>query len=204
MHTPTSGSSTSDTSVDWTDALALQLEWHWDNQVRPRLDGLTDAEYLWEPVRPSWSIRPRRPGVPGQVGTGPFVIDFADPIPEPPPVTTIAWRIGHLLVGVFGERNARYFGGPPVDYVSNIYLGTAAEALEQLDEYYGRWMAGVRGLDQAGLATRCREPGFESDSMAALILHIHREIIHHCAEVALLRDLYLHVEHSGAGLPRVG
>jgi hypothetical protein len=26
--------------------------------------------------------------------------------------------------------------------------------------------------------------------MAAMILHIHREVIHHAAEIALLRDLY--------------
>ena len=26
--------------------------------------------------------------------------------------------------------------------------------------------------------------------MAALVLHIHREVIHHGAEVSLLRDLY--------------
>jgi hypothetical protein len=30
--------------------------------------------------------------------------------------------------------------------------------------------------------------------MAALVLHIHREVIHHGAEVSLLRDLYLHQE----------
>ena len=48
----------------------------------------------------------------------------------------------------------------------------------------------VRGLDLAGLSERCREPGFEKDSMAALVLHIHREAIHHGAEVALLRDLF--------------
>ena len=28
--------------------------------------------------------------------------------------------------------------------------------------------------------------------MAALVLHIHREVIHHGAEIALLRDLYAH------------
>jgi hypothetical protein len=28
--------------------------------------------------------------------------------------------------------------------------------------------------------------------MAALVLHINREIIHHGAEIALLRDLYRH------------
>jgi hypothetical protein len=31
--------------------LLEQLTWHWTNQLRPRLDGLTDEEYLWEPVR---------------------------------------------------------------------------------------------------------------------------------------------------------
>ena len=44
----------------------------------------------------------------------------------------------------------------------------------------------------AALRANCREPGFESDSMAALILHIHREVIHHGAELSLLRDLYAH------------
>jgi hypothetical protein len=28
--------------------------------------------------------------------------------------------------------------------------------------------------------------------MTALILHINREVIHHGAEIALLRDLYVH------------
>jgi hypothetical protein len=57
---------------------------------------------------------------------------------------------------------------------------------------YQRWIAGVRSLGADRLAQRCREPGFESESMAALVLHIHRELIHHLAEIALLRDLYPH------------
>ena len=52
------------------------------------------------------------------MGDDETVIDFARPEPQPVPVTTIAWRIDHLLVGVFGERNARYFGGPPVSYAT--------------------------------------------------------------------------------------
>ena len=32
--------------------------------------------------------------------------------------------------------------------------------------------------------------------MADLVLHIHRELIHHLAEVCLLRDLYAHREDS--------
>ncbi|PRC44551.1 serine/arginine repetitive matrix protein 1, partial [Mycobacterium sp. ITM-2017-0098] len=29
--------------------LAEQLDWHWTGQLRPRLDGLTDDEYFFEP-----------------------------------------------------------------------------------------------------------------------------------------------------------
>jgi len=93
-------------------------------------------------------------------------------------------------VGVFGDRNARYFGGPPIGYDDYDYPGTAAAALSALDAGYAIWIEGVRGLGADGLARRCREPGFEQDSMAALVLHINREAIHHGAEIALLRDLY--------------
>lgn len=33
--------------------------------------------------------------------------------------------------------------------------------------------------------------------MADLLLHIHREVIHHGAEIALLRDLYLRRDRLG-------
>ena len=55
---------------------------------------------------------------------------------------------------------------------------------------YADWIAGVRSLDEAALAEPCGEDGHEQDPMAALILHIHREVIHHGAEISLLRDLY--------------
>jgi hypothetical protein len=45
-------------SMDWTDTLLDQLTYHWDDRARPRLVGLTDDEYLWEPVAGAWSIRP--------------------------------------------------------------------------------------------------------------------------------------------------
>ncbi len=51
----------------------------------------------------------------------------------------------------------------------------------------------MRGLGAAGLAEPCgpAEGPFAEFSMAALVLHIHREVIHHGAEISLLRDLYL-------------
>ena len=140
-------------SIDWTHQLAEQLDRHWRRQLRPRYEGLTDAEYFWEPVANCWNIRPRGQGRAAMAaGGGEFVIDYADPEPSPAPVTTIAWRLAHLITGVFGSRVADHFGGPPVDYQRFHYAGTAAQALGQLDEVYAAWLAGVTSLDDAGLA----------------------------------------------------
>ena len=114
------------------------------------------------------------------------------PEPDPPPVTTIAWRLGHVIVGVLGMRAASHFGGPPVDYLGFDYAGTADRARGPLDVAHPRWSPGGGGWDAAGLARPCgpAEGPFAEHPMAALVLHISRETIHHGAEIALLRDLY--------------
>jgi DinB superfamily len=187
---------TNDTdTVDLLPMLIDQLEWHWSQQLRPRFAGLTDAEYFAEPVADAWSVRPRGSGnAPVQAGSGDFTIDFAFPEPEPAPVTTIAWRLGHLIVGVLGARVAAHFGGPPCDYESFAYAGSAAEALDQLDSAYRGWMTGVRSLGEEGLRRPCgpAEGPYADEPMATLVLHINREVIHHGAEIALLRDLWAH------------
>jgi hypothetical protein len=179
--------------IDWTTELVEQLDWHWQHQLRPRLDGLTDDEYFWEPVPGCWNVR-RRAETRAELahGSGDHVIEFGWPEPEPPPVTTIAWRLGHVLVGVLGQRSAAHFGGPPVDYDSFDYAGSATEALRQLDQAYATWLAGVRGLDATALERPCgpAEGPYADRSMATLVLHINRETIHHGAEICLLRDLY--------------
>ncbi|GAB3290701.1 hypothetical protein [Parasphingorhabdus pacifica] len=54
-----------------------QLDWHWREQLRPRLDGLVDAEYFWEPVDGCWNVRPRKTSTPGAAdGGGEFTADF--------------------------------------------------------------------------------------------------------------------------------
>jgi hypothetical protein len=64
------------------------------------LRGLSDDEYLWEPVAECWSVRPRaEQSTPlnrwlpdGEAG-----LDLEYPDPVPPPFTTIAWRMTHLI-----------------------------------------------------------------------------------------------------------
>lgn len=190
------------TEIDWSAELAEQLDWHWTNQLRPRLEGLTDDEYRWEPVAGSWSLRPRGAAVtPMAAGGGDWCLDWAFPAPDPAPVTTIAWRLGHLIVGVFGARNASHFGGPAMDYLSYDFPSTANGALAALDAVYEGWTTAVRALSAAELARPCgpAEGPYAALPLATLVLHINREAIHHGAEIALLRDLYAHLD--GAAIP---
>lgn len=182
-------------TIDWTATLLEQLTDHWELQLRPGLEGLTDEEYLWEPVDGCWSLRARGDERTSMAaGAGDLVADFELPEPTPAPVTTIAWRLAHILVGVLGMRNASHFGGPPVDYASKVWPGTAQAALAELDLEYGRWVAGVRWLSDAQLADPVGEAEgrYAEHPYAALVLHIHREVIHHGAEILLLRDLHRH------------
>lgn len=179
------------TELDWNHLLRQQL----DYPVRRRLDGLTDDEYFFEPAPDCWSVRPRGTGTaPVQGGAGAMTIDFAFPEPDPPPFTTIAWRLGHVIVGVLAMRNASHFGRTPTDYMSFEYAATADDALAQLDAELATWIAGVESLGEDGLAQPCGEAEgpYAEYPMGTLVLHIHRELIHHLSEVSLLRDLYLH------------
>jgi hypothetical protein len=186
---------TTSTTIDWTKQLVDQLEFQWGNMLRPRLDTLTDEQYLWEPVSGCWSIRPRADATtPMAVGTGEAVIDFAIPEPSPPPITTVAWRMAHIAIGVFGMRAANHFGAGHVNYQTTDYPLTAAGGLALLDRHHDEWVSGVRDLDAEGLLRPCgpAEGPYAEEPFATLVLHINREALHHGAEIALLLDLHAH------------
>jgi hypothetical protein len=190
-------------SISWNKQHHDQLDFHWQTQLRPRLEGLTDDEYVWEPVPRCWSVRKRGESLaPLALGASDYLIDMAVPTDpgegeelDPAPVTTIAWRLAHIIVGCFVMRlDNWYFDGPQAHqgsymagYDSFTYAGTAEEALEQLDANYARWSEAVRGLGEDGLAQPCE---FVGEPLSTLILHINREVMHHGAEIALLRDLF--------------
>jgi hypothetical protein len=196
---------TSTTTIDWSHELVEQLDWHWQNHVRPRFEGLSDEEYLWEPVPGCWSVRRRDDArSPMAAGAGDTVADFEYPEPDPVPFTTIAWRMAHLSIGVFGTRAANHFGvAGSVEYDSTDFPLDAAGGLALLDRHYAAWISGVSALGNDGLDRQCgpAEGPFAEYSMAALVLHISREAIHHGSEVCLLRDLY-RADYDGSGDPR--
>jgi hypothetical protein len=187
--------------IDWNAEVVDQLDAHWRQQLRPRLDGLTDDEYYWQPVPDCWTISRRgESSAPISFGAGEFTMDYAEPPHVPEPVTTIAWRLAHLIVG-FATDNASHFGGPPAKGSTFHYAGTADEALRQLDDAHATWVDGVHSLGTPGLARPqgpTQPPEFAAAPMAKLILYTNMEVIHHGAEICLLRDLYL---RNGSGAP---
>jgi DinB superfamily len=178
---------------NWGRVLVEQLEFYWEVHLRPRLDGLTDEEYFWEPVDGCWTLR--------RAADGSYQLDGHFPEPSPPPVTTIAWRLVHLGAGCFANRASTFFGDGSVpddaDMADPRHLptdlpGTAADAIAFLERSYERWRTGISSLDDEGLRKPLGPKGgpYAKDPMAALITHISRETMHHGAEIALLRDLY--------------
>ena len=173
--------------------LLAQLDSAW-GLLESRLDGLTDAEYLWEPVPGCWSLRRRgasRSASPE--GRGEWLLDGESPPPHPPPVTTIAWRLCHIALGEL-LRYDWTFGRHRLEAGDVEWPATARQAVAFLTAAHGRWRSALEGvstgeLDEVG---RSQMPyGLDPEvRFADLLAWTNLELVHHGAEVGCLRDLY--------------
>ena len=170
-----------------TDAQAVILD-HCDitwAQLRDRLEGLDDHEYLWEPTENAWSVR-RQPD-------GRVIVDgFEQRDLDPAPVTTIAWRIWHIGVDCLDAYSARFLGRTGAKASDDSSFLTAAEGLSDLDAAWANFRSGMGTLTTEEWWTPLGDAfdGFSQHSPCDLMLHANREVTHHGAEIALLRDLY--------------
>jgi hypothetical protein len=148
-----------------------------------RLAGLTDDEYLWEPVTGGWSVR--------QVG-GTWLVDWQDPEPDPAPVTTIAWRLWHLASDCLADYLRASDVPRPVAVTGRDWHGTAEPALADLRSAATAFRSAMAGLGEDGIWAEMgpRWGPFAQSPWAALVVHATDELAHHGAEIALLRDLY--------------
>lgn len=129
-----------------------------------------------------------------QAGAGDLVIDFDLVEGQPQPFTTISWRLGHVIVGLLAARSHSHFDGPETSYATWEFAATADDALAQLDREIRRWLDGLRNMGDERMHQPCgsAEGPWGERPFVDLVLHINREVIHHLAEVALLRDLWAH------------
>ncbi|MGC9380760.1 DinB family protein [Streptomyces sp. MH13] len=159
---------------------------------------LTDEEYFWEPVPGCWSVRRRahRPGPRAALltGAGDWGRDAAPyPHPSPPPFTTLAWRLTHLseMLLLRADHTAGTHTLTRDDYVVS---GGAAEAVAAFGTGASAWREALLETDDAALDTvgRCTYPhGSDAESpFIDIVWWVNQEVLHHGAEIALLRDLY--------------
>lgn len=152
----------------------------WDRS-RARLEGLTDEEYRWEPVPDCWTVR---------LGEDGWAVDREDD-PDPPPVTTIAWRLWHLAADCLADYVSG-LGPWPLRTRGRRWHPDAATALAELDAAHEAFRTRIVALGEHGI----RRPlgpdwgPFAQSPWAALVIHAHDELAHHGAEIALLRDLH--------------
>ncbi|MER6497995.1 DinB family protein [Streptomyces sp. NPDC001455] len=179
-----------------------------DRLAGPRVDSgngtavavapMTDEEYLWEPVPGCWSLRRRSDG-PGPTatllaGAGEWGRDSADfPHPSPPPFTTLAWRLSHL--GEMLTLRADHTNGTHTlardDY---RIVADAATAITDLDSAAAAWREALLDADDAALDTVGHSTypygSDPEDPFLETVWWVNQELLHHGAEIALLRDLY--------------
>lgn len=174
-----------------TGLLVGQLDFYLHAHLLPRLEGLDDREFFWEPVPGCWSVVKAPDGWEMQQST---------PEPEPPPVTTIGWRLAHIAASNIGTRANAFFGDARIQDADTFndprftpsMPGSASAGIALLHEVWEKWRDGLAALGDAGLLAPIGPFGgwFAEEPMAALVLHVSRETMHHGGEIGVLRDLY--------------
>ncbi|MCX4986758.1 DinB family protein [Streptomyces sp. NBC_00572] len=159
---------------------------------------MTDAEYLWEPGPDCWSVRRRTDG-PGPratvlTGVGDWGRDATPaPHPTPPPFTTIAWRLSHLSE-LLALRADHTNGGHTLTRDDYAVSGDVATAVAAFGTAAGAWRDALLSADDAALDTVGHSTyphgSDPEDPFLETVWWVNQELLHHGAEIALLRDLY--------------
>src|SRR2546423_958933 len=110
-------------------------------RLTTRIEDLGDEEYFWEPAPGAWSVRPG--------GDGRLHMQFGLVFDEVPPVTTIAWRLTHIIDLLSEERCATWIGltPEPEDLFADGAPAAADKARELLIAADERWRRYVTACD---------------------------------------------------------
>jgi hypothetical protein len=158
-----------------------------------RLEGLSDAEYFWEPAPGCWSVRRRGEQRTSASYGREWVLEYVSRQPDPGPLTTIAWRMCHLAGGL--EARADYtIGTKALAWEDREVAGNAAAAITNLERAFARWRDALvpttdADLDEVGRSSLPwgLDPGLP---FLDICWWVNQEVLHHGGEIALLRDLY--------------
>jgi DinB superfamily len=163
-----------------------------------KVEPMSDEEYQWAPVPGAWSVR-RHAGGPAPratrlFGAGEWGRDgYHAAEPQPPPVTTIAWRLSHLseMLALRADYTAGSHSLTRETYPAH---GDARGGIGAFVTASETWRGTLMHCDDSALDT----VGYSTfpygsdatESFIDIVWWVNQEVLHHGAEIALLRDLY--------------
>ncbi|WP_425245989.1 DinB family protein [Streptomyces sp. NEAU-NA10] len=149
--------------------------------ARQAADGMTV-----EKIAEDWSVSVER--------VEQVLAHTGEPEPDETPITTIAWRLGHLHYEFAGEWEWTFGERRQDPKLMADFTPSAALALERFWAVIDRWRDSVATVTEEQLDT----VGFSQypygsapdDPFVSVLWGSNLEFIHHMAEIALLRDLW--------------
>ncbi len=160
--------------------------------LRSRLEGLSDEEFFWEPVPDCWTVH--------LDAAGRWVEDYADPAPEPPPFTTIAWRMVHVSLCKLMYREYA-FGPAQLTWDELVVPHPAIDAIASLEENHARLCAALDGLNDSDLLEMRSTNWGEYWPTWRIFWAMAGHDLHHGGEIGCLRDLYRMQHQTKGGQP---
>jgi hypothetical protein len=150
--------------------------------IRGRVASLNDDEFFWEPVRGCWTVR--------RDERGHWAADYPEPPhPEPPPFTTIAWRLVHVA-----ECKLMYheyaFGPARLTWPQINSAHTAVSAIAQLEEGHRLLTRDLEALDDADLERQVLTNWGDRWPIWQVFWTMISHDLQHGGEIGTLRDLY--------------
>jgi hypothetical protein len=169
-----------------TNLLKDQTDEAW-NGLTSLLENLTDDEFFWEPVPNCWTVHPDEGGR--------WVVDYAKPAPDPPPFTTIGWRLSHLATCKWMYYEYA-FGSAKLTWDDLDIPHTAADTISQLTSGHKLLRGALDTMNDAGLSEMRLTNWGDSWPTWRIFWTMLSHDLHHGAEIGCLRDLYRASQHK--------
>ena len=151
-------------------------------RLRTRLDGLTDAEFFWEPVADCWNIYEDKPGH--------WTYHYAIPDPDPAPLTSVGWQIVHVATcKVMYHEWA--FGPGRLTFPDLVIPHTTAGALEMLGDGQRRLVDALGKLTEPQLGEPRKTNWGEQWPAWRIFWAMADHDALHTGAIGNLRDLYV-------------
>lgn len=167
--------------VNRRDVLRWQFDLAW-SLLELHLDELEPEDFLWEPARYCWTVRPGDDGM--------WVADFAETEPDPVPIPTIAWLTWHI--GWWWTAATEHAQGQrPRGHDEVAWPGDGKTTVAWLRRLRVDWIAVLDRLTNADLDFSAQFP-WPSDpgkTIAHMLAWVNSELMKNAAEIGQLRLL---------------